>query len=111
MIHRNKNSKLITSVVYNSFYLIVFLIRRVCTQHMINFHGGAESSALVYVQCNKALISFLYLCCLFFKWKEQIFFQSPFQKSSHLSCICHFQNCQMSHSQLRLIRRRDQTVR
>ena len=85
VINSNENAEVSADLVDSSLYDIAYDVRRIGFQEMVNLHRCAETVALVDVEGNQNLITWMEAAGLLFKRKKQIFFQTPVQKCSDLS--------------------------
>ena len=84
-IRDSENAEVSADLVDSSLYDIAYDVRRIGFQEMVNLHRCAETVALVDVEGNQNLITWMEAAGLLFKRKKQIFFQTSVQKCSDLS--------------------------
>ena len=73
--------------IQTAAHSVILMIRAVGAQIMIYLHRRTEPPALVHIQSNRETVALFYLSGLLLEWKEEVFFQSPFQKCSHFRSL------------------------
>ena len=73
--------------IQTAAHSVILMIRAVGAQIMIHLHRRTEPPALVHIQSNRETVALFYLSGLLLEWKEEVFFQSPFQKCSHFRSL------------------------
>ena len=110
IIYCHKSTKIITDLIYDSFHMVILLIRRIFDKLFIYLHCCTKSSCLVHIKGDEYLIPLFHLCGLFAEGKQQVFFQPPVQKCADSCRVFHRKHRQLSNRNLRHRRCRDQTV-